>query len=120
MIVDADVERGPFVVTEDQQSCRLSSAAVAADGIPRLHRQDEATRHWMVRSALVGLRCLFQHLGPCERVASNRETMSETVAGPVRATGARVTGSTAFGIDDMDLPVLPARIAIQDRAPEWQ
>jgi len=114
VIVDADVECGPFIVTEDQQSRRLFSAAVAAGGLPRLHRQDEATRHRMVLSALVGLRCLFQHLGPSERVAGNRETVSEMVAGPVWARGARVTGSTAFGVDDMNLPVLPAGIAIQD------
>ncbi len=62
MIIDAQIERGPFFTLVDQQRRRLLSALVAAGGLARAHRRDQALGERQRRVSVIGLRGLFQHL----------------------------------------------------------
>ena len=52
MVVDAQVEVGPFLLAMDQKRRRLLAALVAAGGLASAHRGDQALRERQVFAAV--------------------------------------------------------------------
>jgi hypothetical protein len=76
VIVDAQIERRPFLVAVNQNCRRLPAALVAAGGLAGAHRRDQALRERQICMGDVGVRGVVQHAGHrpayCRRSRNHR------------------------------------------------
>ena len=115
MIVDAQIERGPFLAAIDQQRRRLLAALVAAGSLARAHRRDQALREGQCCVLDISLRRLVQNLRARQHVAGDGEAVACNVAAPVDALLAGMRGDAALYIHDVQLPAFAALIGRKQR-----
>ena len=89
----------------------LLAALVAAGGLARLQRGDQAARERQRGIRGVGLRGLLDHGGARQHVAGDREALAGRVAAPVDAGRAGMRRDAAVAIHDVDLAVVAAFVA---------
>ena len=89
MVVDAQIEIGPFLLAMDQQRRRLLAALVAAGGFAGLHRRDQPLRKRQVGVGDIGLRGVVEHGGARQHVAGNRKAVALDMSAPVDAFARR-------------------------------
>ena len=75
MVVDAQVERRPFLLAVDQQRGGLLAALVAAGGLARPHRGDQAAREGQAVIGDIGLRGLVEHVGPASMLPATEKPL---------------------------------------------
>ena len=108
MVVDAQIERGPFLLAVDQKCGRLLAALVAAGGLARLHRRDQPLRKGQAGVGDIGFRSLIEHGGAGQHVAGNREAVALDMSAPVDAFLAGMRGDAALRVHDVQLPAFAA------------
>ena len=85
VVVDAQVEIGPFVLAVDQQRGRLLAALVAARRFARLHGGDQPARERQRRVGAIGGGGVVEHARPGQHVAGEREALARDVPAPIDA-----------------------------------
>jgi hypothetical protein len=109
MVVDVDVcvtivvRVTPQSLTDDQNRCRLSAAAIAADRVSRLERGVQALGQLPV-SILECLGHRSNNLGPGQNVALCGISCSFLVPSPVLRIRPRKHGDVAPSVYDRNLP----------------
>ena len=111
MVVDAQIELGPFLVAMDQQRRRLLAALVAAGGLAGMHRRDQPLRERQFGVGDIGFRGVVEHGGAGQHVAGNREAVALDMPAPVDAFAPGMRGDAALGVHDVQLPAFTAAIA---------
>ena len=116
VVVDAQVEIGPFLLAVDQQRGRLLAALVAAGGFAGLHRRDQPLREgqgwrWRRRRCAVS----SSTAGAGQHVAGDRKAVALDVPAPVDAVAPRMGGDAAAGVHDVKLPALAAGVGGDQR-----
>ncbi len=76
MVVDAQVERGIVLAGVDPERRRLLAALVAAGGLARLQRGDEALGEGQMAARLVDRRGILDDARPRQHVAGDREALA--------------------------------------------
>ena len=76
MVVDAQVEIGPFLLALDHQRRRLLAALVAAGGFAGLHRRDQPLRKRQGGVGGKGSRGVVKHGRAGQHVAGEREAVA--------------------------------------------
>ena len=73
VVVDAQIEIRPILVTANHERCRLLSALVAASGLARLHGDNEPARERKPGIRLIGCRSGVEHVLSHQHVAGERK-----------------------------------------------
>src|SRR5258708_33517155 len=79
VVIDAQIERRPFLVAVDQKRRRLPAALVAAGGLARLHRGDQPLREWQLFVRRVGFCGVVQHPPPANPLPANPKTLTPPI-----------------------------------------
>src|SRR5205085_10402735 len=110
VIVDAQVEVGPFLFSIDEERRRLLAALVAAGRLAGLVGRDQAAREWQAGVRDVSLGGFGDDGGAGQHVAGDREALARRRAAPVDAVLAGMRRDAAGRIHDVDLAMLAALV----------
>src|SRR6266852_1397832 len=111
VVIDAQIERRPFLLAMDQKRRRLLAALVTAGGFACSHRHDQTLREWQLFVRGIGFCCVVQYPPTRKHVAGNRKTVALDMPAPVDAFASGMGGDTAAGVHDVKLPALAAVVA---------
>src|ERR1700730_298760 len=94
-VVDAQVERWPFFVPENQKRRRLPAALVSARGFAGAHRRDQALREGKPFALHIGFRGVVQNACSDQHVSGDGEPIALDVSAPGHAIAAGMSGDAA-------------------------
>src|SRR5450631_882728 len=115
VIVNAQIQERIRLRGTNQERCRLLAALVPPCGFACHDRRDQAFGEGQVVAGIVGLRRILDDLRPHQHVARDRVAVARDLPAPLDALGAGMRGDVAFGVDDMQLPMLAATIGFDQR-----
>src|SRR5438552_3496886 len=115
VIVDAQIEERIGFRGTDQKRGSLLAALVAARGLTRLHCGNQALRERQLARCVIGLNGVLDNFGTGQHITCNRESISGNVPAPLDAFESGVCGDISLGVDDVQLPMITAAVALDQR-----
>src|SRR5258708_16647849 len=110
VVVDAQIEIRPLLVTANHERRRLLSALVATSGLPGAHRGDQPTRKGERGIAFIRCGRIFDNPRAGEHVARNRDIVAGKLSAPAYAGFSGMRGDAALRVHHVHLSVLASRV----------